>query len=99
MRLKTLTSRFLTCIVSLAGLIGAQQAFSYQADISAKAAIVVDQVANRAVKGDRLPAMRALPNRQNGLLAPKSRFDANCKPPIDVVGRCFADARLNQSIA
>jgi hypothetical protein len=99
MRMKTLTSHFLTCIVSLAGLIGAQQAFTYQADVSAKAAIVVDQVANRAVKGDRLPAMRALPNAQNGSLVPRSRLDANCEPPIDVVGRCFADARLNQSMA
>ena len=99
MRMKTLTSHFLTCMVSLAGLIGAQQAFSYQADVSAKAAIVADQVANRAAKGDRLPVMRALPNAQNGPLVPKSRLDANCKQPIDVVGRCFADARLNQSIA
>jgi hypothetical protein len=99
MRMRTLTSHFLTCIVSLAGLIGAQQASSYQADVSAKAAIFADQVTNRAAKGDRLPTMRALPNAQNGSLVPRSRSDANCKPPIDVVGRCFADARLNQSIA
>ncbi|MGY8685588.1 hypothetical protein Q2941_48940 [Bradyrhizobium sp. UFLA05-153] len=99
MRMKTLASHFLTCIVSFAGLIGAQQAFSLQVDVSAKADIFVDQVANRAVKGDRLSTTRALPNAQNGLLAPKSRFDARCKPPIDVVGRCFADAGLSQRIA
>ena len=83
MRIKTLASHFLTCIVTLAALIGAQQAFSRQADAGAGASIFVDQVANRAVKGDRLPPVRALPN------------DARCKPPIDVVGRCFAGARLN----
>ena len=99
MRMKTLASHFLTCIVSLASLIGAQQAISRQADVSAKTAMVADQVANRAAKGDRLPAGRALPNAQNGSLVPKPRSDANCKQPIDVVGRCFADARLNQGIA
>ncbi len=87
MRIKTLASYFLTCIVTLAALIGAQQAFSLQADVSAKVSIFVDQVANRAVKGDRLPTVRALPN------------DARCKPPIDVVGRCFADAKLNERVA
>ena len=86
MRIKSLTSYFLTCIMILAALIGTRQAFPLQADASARAAISVDQLANRAAKRDRLPIVRALPN------------DTRCKPPIDVVGRCFADARLNQSV-
>lgn len=87
MRIKSLTSYFLTCIMILAALIGTRQAFPLQADASARAATSVDQLANRAAKRDRLPIVRALPN------------DTRCKPPIDVVGRCFADARLNQSVA
>ena len=61
-------------------------------DTSTRSAIIFDQVVNRSLKSDRLPIKQAVP--QANII----KNDCN-KPPIDVVGRCFADARLFYKLA
>jgi hypothetical protein len=60
------------------------------------------QIANRSLKSDRLPinpAKRQV-NDKEPLQAPlNSKIGSACKPPIDVLGRCFADARANKKYA
>ena len=64
---------------------------------SARSAITSYQVVNRSLKRDRLPIRQVgsetdlreylkVPDR----LVPKPKHDTDCKPPIDVRGRCFA---------
>ena len=64
---------------------------------SARSAITSYQVVNRSLKRDRLPIGQVgsetnlreyfkVPDR----LVPHQKNDTDCKPPIDVRGRCFA---------
>ncbi len=64
-----------------------------------RAAIIERQIANSSAKSDRLPIREAKPQANDeahpqvtGKRAPKPKFTTSCKPPIDVIGRCFADA-------
>jgi hypothetical protein len=57
------------------------------------------QIANRSAKTDRLPIRQLKPQANDkgplhmpGQIAPNPKIKGNCKPPIDVLGRCFADA-------
>ena len=68
--------------------------------------LVTGQIANRSLKSDRLPIKRAMhevndKSRLQGPLkiARNPKFKTDCKPPIDVLGRCFAEARANQKNA
>jgi len=31
-------------------------------------------------------------------ITPNPKFKTNCKPLIDILGRCFADARVNHKV-
>jgi len=55
---------------------------------STKSAIISQQQVNRSLKGDRLPIRQAIPETDMRVFDRK--IDSNCKPPIDVPGRCFA---------
>ena len=66
-------------------------------DRSAKSAIISEQVVNRSLKRDRLPIRQVAPEtdvrehfKVPAGLAPNQKNDTDCKPPIDVRGRCFA---------
>lgn len=65
---------------------------------NAKSAIISRQVVNRPLKSDRLPIRQVTPASEllrehfkpPAQLMPNRKNDTNCKPPIDVRGRCFA---------
>jgi hypothetical protein len=79
-------------------------AAGFRSDTSTEAAIISRQIVNRSVKNDRLPIKQAEPQSNDkapvqlpAQIAPSSKFKTDCRPPIDVVGRCFASARLNHA--
>ena len=92
----------LFCLMSIASslLAAIQIAPSMNAILSkesARSAITSYQVVNRSLKRDRLPIRQVgsetdlreylkVPDR----LVPNQKDDTDCKPPIDVRGRCFA---------
>ena len=59
---------------------------------SAKSALVSQQVVNRSLKGDQLPVRKVKPEESKRPFrrVPSQKTDFNCKPPIDLPGRCFA---------
>ena len=68
--------------------------------------IFTRQIANRSLKSDRLPIKQAkrqvndkAPLQVPAQIAPNPKVKTDCKPPIDVLGRCFAEARANQKNA
>ncbi|WP_315776652.1 MULTISPECIES: hypothetical protein [unclassified Bradyrhizobium] len=92
MLIKTVTLHSITYLVGITSSVAVHQvipspgtAIIFQ---SGTTAIRYQQVANRSTKSDKLPIRHA--NRQ--LNVPGSKFGTDCKPPIDVPGRCFADA-------
>jgi hypothetical protein len=88
-------------LVSIASslLVASQVAPSMNAVLSnesARSAITSYQVVNRSLKSDRLPIKQVGPEtdlreyfKVPDRLVPKKN-DTDCKPPIDVRGRCFA---------
>lgn len=64
-------------------------------------ATFVQQIANRSFKSDRLPIKPSKPEVNDKAVPAKivpNSLKADCKSPIDVVGRCFADARANYKV-
>ena len=68
--------------------------------------IFTRQIANRSLKSDRLPIKQAkrqvndkAPLQVPAQIAPNPKVKTDCKPPIDVLGRCFAEARANKKNA
>ena len=111
MLIKTFTWHSLTYIVGIASTIAVHQVVpsprspaGFQSGTT-EAATTTGQIANRSAKSDRLPIIdsnshtddRAPPllSEQN---TPKLKLKSDCKPPIDVLGRCFADARNNRHV-
>jgi hypothetical protein len=79
-------------------------AADFRSDTNTEAAIISRQIVNRSVKSDRLPIKQAEPQANDkapvqvpAQIAPNSKFKTDCKPPIDILGRCFAGARLNHA--
>jgi hypothetical protein len=76
----------------------------FQSDTGGGTPMFARQIANRSLKSDRLPINQAKRqvDRDAPLLqvpiAPNPQFKTDCKPPIDVLGRCFADARVNYKV-
>ena len=111
MRIKSVTLYSLPYVVSVASLvIAAQQVVpslrTPLSDTSTKSAIISDQVVNRSLKSDRLPIKQAVPQADDerqiklpGQIAPNQKNKTGCNPPIDVIGRCFADAKLFYKLA
>ena len=110
MLIKTLTWHSLTYIVGITSSMAVHQvspgaASRLHPDIGT-AAVTSGQIANRSVKSDRLPTKQAKPRVNDNApvqvppqIAPNPKLKTDCKPPIDVLGRCFADARANEKIA
>ena len=63
-------------------------------------AMITQQVANHSTKGDRLPIKQAKPQpiQVPAQITPNLEFKTDCKPPIDILGRCFADVRVNYKV-
>ncbi len=114
MFIKTFTLYSLTYVVGIASTIAAHQVApspgslaGFQSDRT-EAATTATQIANRPAKGDRLP-IRELrfqtndkapqaPPKQSGRGTPNPNLKRDCKPPIDVIGRCFADAGVDHHV-
>ena len=88
-------------LVSIASpvLAASQVAPSMNAVLSNESArsAIADQVVNRSLKTDRLPIGQVGPEtdlreyfKVPDRLVPNKKNDTDCKPPIDVRGRCFA---------
>jgi hypothetical protein len=106
MLIKTLTWHSITCIVSITSSMAMQQVIPspdttahYQSETSTKVAVITDQIANRSVKSNRLPVKQAAPQARPAPVIMPANSQSNCKPPIDVLGRCFADAGLHHGLA
>jgi hypothetical protein len=69
-------------------------AAEYRSDVSSNAAAFAGQIVNRMGKSDRRPVIRAKSNANDK--APVRMLD-HCKPPIDVLGHCFAALKASQS--
>ena len=68
--------------------------------------IFTRQISDRSLKSDRLPLKQAkrqandkAPLQVPAQIAPNPKVKTDCKPPIDVLGRCFAEAGANQKNA
>ena len=77
----------------------------FQSGTASGTPVVAGQIANRSLKSDRLPIKRAMRevNDKSHLqgpvqIAPNPKFKTDCKPPIDVLGRCFADAGMSYTL-
>ena len=113
MLIKTLTLHSLSYIVGITSSLAVHQVTpstgttaGFQSGTATEAAIITPQIANRSVKSDRLPIKQAKPQANDiapvqvpAQIAPNTKFKTDCKPPIDVLGRCFADARVNHRVA
>jgi hypothetical protein len=110
MLIKTLTLHSLTYLVGITSSLAVHQVIpsvgitaGFPSDTSTKAAIITTrQIVNRRVKSDRLPVKQAEPQANDkapvqvpARIAPNPELKTECKPPIDVLGRCFADLGVN----
>lgn len=110
MLIRTVTWHSLTYIVGITSSMAVHQVSPgtvsrFHPGIATTAAIT-GQIANRSAKSDRLPTRQAKPQVNDNApaqvppqIAPNPKLKTDCKPPIDVLGRCFAGARANQNIA
>ena len=112
MLIKTLTLHSLTYVVGITSSVAVHQvilspgtAARFQLG-TGTTAIITGQIVNRSVKRDRLPIKQATPQANDkppvqvrGQIVPNPKFKTDCKPPIDVLGRCFADALANHKAA
>jgi hypothetical protein len=108
MLIKTLTLHSLTYLVGITSSMAVHQvtpspgtAARFQPG-SGTTAIITGQIVNRSVKRDRLPIKQTTPQANDkvpGQIVPNPKFKTDCRPPIDVIGRCFADAQANYKAA
>lgn len=111
MLIKTLTLHSLTYLVGITSSLAVPQlipssgtAAGFQSDTRIEAAIIPRQIVNRTIKSDRLPVKqvgsgvngKGGPVRIPAHTAPNREWKADCKPPIDLIGRCFADLGVNR---
>lgn len=113
MRIKNVTLYSLPYVVGVASFMAAAHEVapslitlrSLEATVT-KRAVISDQVVNRSLKTDRLLIKHGVPRAHDkghikvpAQMAPKQKIETDCKPPIDVFGRCFADARPHHKVA
>lgn len=113
MLIKTLVSYSLTYVVGITSSVAVHHAVTspgtaagFRSDNATKAAVFTQQIVNRAGKSNRLPIIGQVgsqsgdkaPAQVPGKMAPSPKLKANCAPPIDVYGRCFAIVRVNRKV-
>ena len=111
MLIKTLTLHSLTCLVGITSSMAVHQVMPSEAAARLESGtgtttVITQQIANRSIKSDRLPIKQAKPRVNDkapvqvpAQITPNPKFKTYCKPPIDILGRCFADARVNHKVA
>ena len=109
MLMKTFTWHSLTYIVGIASTMAVHQISpgslaGFQSGTT-EAATTTGQIANRSAKSDRW-SIKELKSQANDKArphlsrdAPNPKLKSDCKSPIDVIGRCFADVRVNHHVA
>ena len=110
MLIKTLTLHSLSYLVGITSSVAVHQvipsdtAARLQSDTSTTA--IITQIVDRAIKSDRLPTKHAKAQVNDkasiqlpAQITPNPKFKTGCKPPIDILGRCFADAGVNHKVA
>jgi hypothetical protein len=97
-------SRGITSSMAVHHVIPSDAAARFQSGTEA-AAIFTQQIANRSIKSDRLQLNQAKPHFNDkapmqvpAQISPNLKFKTNCKPPIDIPGRCFAEARVKYKV-
>ncbi len=105
MLIKTLTLHSLTCLVGIASSTAVHQVARLESG-SGTTAGITQQIANRSIKSDRLPVKQEKPQVNDkapaqvpAQITPNLEFKSYCRPPIDILGRCFADAGVNHKVA
>jgi hypothetical protein len=114
MLIKTLTLHSLSYLVGITSSMavhqvipppGAAKRFE-SVTVTDTTAVITQQIAHRSIKSDKLPIKQAKPQVNDkapvqvpAQITPTPKFKTDCKPPIDVPGRCFADARVNHKVA
>ena len=110
MLIKTITLHSFTFLVGITSSMAVHQVIPSDAAARFQSgtettAIFTQQIANRSNKSDRLPLKQAKPHLNDkapmqvpAQIAPNLKFKTNCKPPIDVPGRCFAEARVKYKV-
>ncbi|MDE5454186.1 hypothetical protein GWE18_15295 [Bradyrhizobium sp. CSA112] len=110
MLIKPLTSHSFSYLVGITSAMAVHQVIPSDAAARFQSgtettAIFTQQIANRSIKSDRLPLKQAKPHFNDkapikvpAQIAPNLKFKTDCKPPIDVPGRCFAEARVNYEV-
>jgi hypothetical protein len=105
MLIKTLTLHSLTCLVGITSSMAVHQLMPSEAAARLESGtgtttVITQQIANRSIKSDRLPIKQdKAPVQVPAQIAPNPKFKTYCKPPIDILGRCFADASVNHKVA
>ena len=110
MLIKTLTLHSLTCLVGIASSTAVHQVMPSEIvarlESGSGTTTITQQIANRSIKSDRLPIKQEKPQVNDkapaqvpAQITPNPKFKTYCKPPIDILGRCFADARVNHKVA
>jgi hypothetical protein len=104
MLIKTITFYSLTYILGITSLMAVHQVIPSP---NTPAVFYSDtpQIANRSAKNDRL-TIRQLKLQANdkgplhvrGQITPNPKLKDSCKPPIDILGRCFADVKVNHNV-
>ena len=110
MLIKTITLHSFTYLVGITTSMAMHQVIPSDAAARLKsgtetAAIFTQQIANRSIKGDRLPLNQEKPHFNDetpiqvpAQIVPNLKFKTYCKPPIDVPGRCFAEAGVKYKV-
>lgn len=110
MLIKTVTLHSITYLVGITSSVAVHHAIPLPGTAtifqSGTTAIRYQQIANRSTKSDKLPIWQATrqlnnkaPVQRPAYTVPISKFENDCKPPIDVPGRCFADAGGYRKVA
>jgi hypothetical protein len=107
MLIKIIGLHSLTYLVGITSSIAAQQVISYESLVRFQSGIGHAAIFTKpvAVKSDRLPLKQAkpqvndkAPTQAPAQIAPSLKFKTDCKPPIDVLGRCFAEGKVNYNV-
>ena len=111
MLIKTLTLHSLTYLVGITSSVAVHQLIPSDTVVrfqsgTGTTAIITQQIVDRSIKSDRLPVKQAPQvNDKAPILmlmpasTPNPKFKTDCKQPIDILGRCFADAKVNHKVA
>jgi hypothetical protein len=111
MLIKTLTLYSLTYLVGITSSVAVHQAIPSDTaarfqSVTGTTEMITQQIVNRSIKSDRLSIEQAklrvndkTPIQVPAQITPNPKFKTDCKPPMDILGRCFADARVNHMVA